>query len=212
MRKILLLPAAAAVAVLTAFATTPAFADDSAVLTAGGSDVAVGDTIVGTSTSAVLTTSSGSITCTSASFTASVLTNPAASGSATEQTTVLSSTGCKSSIAGTTSVKSVGLTSGTTPTATVTDAGASPTGAPTLSITPSVTVVLGTVLGQVTCVYSGSLTASVDNTDNAIDFAGVTVTKQTGSSAACPASGTYTATYSPVVDTTVAGDPAVIVN
>jgi hypothetical protein len=209
MRKILLLPAAAAMAVLTALATSPASAQSVDVLTAGGNNVTAGnpgDTIVGTSTSAVLSTSAGSITCNSASFTADVQTNPEAPGSATEQVTVLSASSCKSSIAGTTSVKSVGLTSGDEPTATVDDSG------PTLTITPSVTVVLGTVLGQVTCIYSGTLVASVDNTDNAIDFDGATVTKQTGSSSVCPSSGTYTSTYSPVEDTSVAGDPAVVVN
>ncbi|HEY3873110.1 MAG TPA: hypothetical protein VGM10_32440 [Actinocrinis sp.] len=211
MRKLLLIPAAAAVAVLTAFAAVPASADTTDVLTAGGNNVVAGspgDTVTGSSTSAVLSTSAGSITCTQAAFTSNVQSNPAAPGTATEQVTSLSATAstCKSTIAGTTSVQSVGLTSGNTPIASVDDSSL------TLTITPSVTVVLGTVLGRVTCIYSGTLVAQVVNSSNAIVFSDATVTRQTGSSTVCPTTGGYTATYSPVEDTSMTGDPAVTVN
>lgn len=211
MRKLLLIPAAAAVAVLTAFAAVPASAQTTDVLTAGGNNAVAGnpgDTVAGSSTDAILSTTSGTITCTEASFTANVQTNPAAPGTATEQVTNLSATpsSCTSTISGTTSVQSVGLTTGDEPIASVSDS------TDQLTIDPEVTVVLGTVLGRVTCNYGGDIAATVDNATDSIDFSGVTVSKESGSSTVCPASGQYTSDYTNVDDDSMSGDPAVTVN
>jgi hypothetical protein len=198
------LAAAAATALLALGAAAPATAaapltsDTLTVGSAGGTAVAVGNTLsaalTGTST---LTTSAGNISCTQGSFGATVTANGAATATETVTSFAFTNTSCTSKITGTTSVQSIGLKSGTAPVATVTGSTSQ------LTVTPVVTVVLGTILGDVTCYYSGAATGTLSNTAHSLAFSGVAVTKQTGSSSLCPSSGTFTATYEPVVDTSL---------
>jgi hypothetical protein len=159
----------------------------------------------------VLSTSIGKITCTVSTFSATDTTNPAEGvAEATETLHVLSFSGCTSTISGTTGVRSVGLTSGTTPLATVVD---EPSDNPIdLDLSPSVTVVLNTVLGPISCIYAGAVVGVVSNSAATITFTGQTVSRQSGSSAACPSTGSFTATYGNVDDTSMTGSPAVVVN
>jgi putative methionine-R-sulfoxide reductase with GAF domain len=76
------------------------------------------------------------------------------------------------------------------------------------------TLVLGTILGSVTCVYAavgGSITGTSSNTDTSIAFVNQEFAKSSGP-ITCPASGFFTATYAPVLDTSVEGTPAVYTN
>jgi hypothetical protein len=217
MRKFLYMPVLAAVAALTVLAAGPAQAAGGDVLTAGGNNVVVNDVITGSSTSAVLSTSIGKITCTVAGFSAKAASNPAAPGTATETVTSLSASSCTSTITGTTGVTSVGLNGSSTPTASVCSTSACPaspvTTVPELFISPTVKVVLTSVLGPVTCIYGGTtLFASVNNAGDSFTFTSQSVNRQTGSSTACPSTGTYTATYGSVKDTTMTGSPAITVN
>lgn len=198
---VLLMLGAAAPATAAPAAIRPLTADTLTVGSATGANAAVGDKLsAALSGSSTLTTSSGGgITCTAGSFTATVASNNATT--ATENVTGFNMTtsSCTSTIVGTTSVKSIGLTSGTSPLATVTASTSQ------LSVTPSVTVVLNTVLGlPVTCIYSGTAIGTLSNTAHSLTFSGVSVSKQTGSSSVCPASGTFSAGYAPVLDLTQA--------
>ena len=190
-------------ALLTAFSIAPATADTVDELTAGGTNVAVGDSVTANlaSANATFATSIGNIVCTASNFASTVATNPAAgTGEATETVTALAFSSCTSTITGTSGVSSIGLTTGTTPTATVDDSNPA---AIALDVSPSVTVVLRTVLGNIKCVYAGAVAGAIDNTAETITFSGQTVSKQTGSSFACPASGSFTAAYGPTVDNNI---------
>ncbi|WP_255954015.1 Tat pathway signal sequence domain protein [Streptomyces odontomachi] len=197
----------------TAVSATGQAAAASTVLTygsAGGSSVAVGDVLSAASSSvAIRTTSGGStgITCDASSFSASVATNPAAPGTATESLSAFSIGGsCSTNIVGTTSVKSI--TAGGLPYAT----SVTSSGTVTVQGPLTTTVVLGSLLGNVTCGYTAdSLTGTASNTDSSIAFSNQEFTKSSGSSL-CPGSGYFTATYGPVKDTTAAGSPSVFTN
>jgi len=195
----------AAGALLTAFSIAPATADTADELTAGGTNVAVGDSVTANlaSSNATFSTSIGNIVCTASNFASTVATNPAEdTAEATETVTALAFSGCTSTVSGTTGVSSIGLTSGTTPTATVDD-DSSADSAITLDVSPSVTVVLKTVLGNIKCIYAGAVSGAIDNTAETITFSGQSVAKQSGSSFACPASGSFTAAYGPTVDNNI---------
>jgi hypothetical protein len=214
-----------AVAALSVVLTgSPAFAaeDDVAVLTTGGpagAAVAVGDVLtatVATGTTADFATSSGGSTgvkCAESSFTAAVVDNPVAPGVATESTTAQTFGSCTANIFGVTRVNSV--TVNNTPFATTVESG---TGTVTVSGTETApiqtTLSLGTLLGSVTCVFqatNGSITGMASNTDNSITFTDQPFTKSSGPGL-CPGSGFFTATYAPVLDTTVEGSPVVFTN
>ena len=195
----------AAMAMLAVIPAAPAMAATGGVLTVGslgGTNVNVGDALKAPlSGSAVLTTSSGTLTCTGGSFSSKDKTNPAAStGTATETVTAIAFTAstCTSTISGTTSVASIGLKKGTAPVATVT------VSTMKMTVKPIVAVVLNTVLGPVSCFYGGSVSGTLSNTNNSLSFSSAKVTRQSGSSSLCPASGTYTAAYQPITDTTQA--------
>jgi hypothetical protein len=227
MRKIVQLAAVLGTAAVAVFFATPAHADGGAVLTtgsAGGSAVAVGDTVsasLASGTSAKFTTQSGGssgVTCTASTFSATVTSNPAAGGVASETLDSQTFTGCTSNVFGVTSVQSITVNNlpynasadGTAKTLTLSGGSAGSIQA---------TVKLGTVLGSITCVYragttssgGGSLTGAASNTDNSLAFTNGQFTKSTGPGV-CPGSSFLTATYAPVVDTSVAGSPAVFLN
>jgi hypothetical protein len=201
------------------FIASPAHADAPDVLTTGsvgGANVAVGDVVssaLSSGTSATFATgTSSSVTCAVSQLTATVTSNPAAGGSASESLTGQTFSSCTPHIFGVTSVRSI--TVNNLPYVTSVDAS---TGAVTISAGSAgpvqATIVLGTLLGNVTCAYrptSGSLSGTASNTDNSITLSGQGLTKATGSGL-CPSTSTLSATYAPVGDTSVAGTPAVFV-
>ncbi|GIF22064.1 sugar (pentulose or hexulose) kinase [Actinoplanes tereljensis] len=218
------LPIAALAALSVALVAGPARAADDAVavLTTGspaGANVVVGDVLnaaVAAGTTADFNTTSGGTTgikCAASAFTATVTDNPAAPGLATESATAHTFATCTANILGVTKVTSVtvnNLPFGTTidsATGAVTVSGAA--GAPVQT-----TLVLGTLLGSVTCVYQadgGAITGVSSNTGNSIAFSNQAFSKSSGP-ITCPSAGFFTATYAPVLDTTVSGSPAVFVN
>ncbi|MEU7423581.1 Tat pathway signal sequence domain protein [Streptomyces sp. NPDC040750] len=208
-RSLLALAGTATALALTAAA--PAFAGASAgsVLTkgsAGGTAVAVGDTLTAPLASGAAATFYSSATgtsgvkCTASQFTAKVTGNPTAPGTATESVTghTFDSTTCTSNVIGVLGVN--GITIDNLPySATVASSG-------TLSVQPpsgsviQATVKLRTLLGSVTCVYQApGLTGKAANADNSITFTNQQFTKSSGSSL-CFANGYFTAKYAPVTD------------
>ncbi len=217
MRKYIGLGAVAALGLVTAFAASPANADAVDVLTTGsvgGANVAVGDVLQaglsGTGTATFLDSSGKGVTCTSATFTASVTDNPAAPGVATESVTALTFSGCKSNISGVTSVKSITIDN-------LPYAGTVDDSTDTINISGSVhaTISLGLVIGSATCKYTGptgGVSGAVSTADGSLAFSNQVFSRDTGSWAGCPSPENFTATFGPVVDTSVAGSPSVFLN
>ncbi|MEU6085380.1 Tat pathway signal sequence domain protein [Streptomyces sp. NPDC047085] len=206
MRKRSLLALAGTVTALTVAAAVPASASDAVLTTgaAGGSAVAVGDTVtapLAAGTAATLYTTANStsgVKCTTSQFTASVTGNPTAPGTATESVTAHTLANCTSNITGVLGVDSITINN-LPYSATITSDG-------TLTVTPpsgsaiQATGKLRTLLGTITCVYRApSLTAQAANADNSITFTDQQFTKSSGSSL-CPASGYFSAKYAPVTD------------
>ncbi|MGI5136118.1 MULTISPECIES: Tat pathway signal sequence domain protein [unclassified Streptomyces] len=212
-----LLAVAGAAAALALAAASPASADG-AVLTAGGTAVAVGDVLnasLAAGTTATLyssATGTSGVSCTSSAFTATVTDNPAAPGTATESLTGHSfdSSSCTSNVIGVLGV--TGITVDHLPYTTTVGSEGTVTVTPAAGSTIQTTVKLRTLLGTVTCVYQApSLTGTASNTDNGIAFTSQQFTKVSGSSL-CFANGYFTAKYAPVTDTSQAGSPVVSVN
>ena len=210
-----------ATAALTALALVPATAAsaDDAVLThgsAGGTAVSVGDVLtasLASGTKAALATSStgtSGITCTGSTLSATVTTNPSAPGTATESATAQTFSGCTSNVFGVLGVRSITVDDLPYTTSAASDG--------TVTVTPAAggaiqtTVVLSTLLGSVTCVYRApDLSAASSNSANSLTFTNQVFTKVSGSGL-CTAKGYFSATYAPVVDTSVSGAPAVYTN
>ena len=217
MRKYLGLSAVAALGLVTAFSASPASADAVAVLTTGsvgGANVAVGDTLQAGLTSGTTATffdgSGKGVTCTSAVFDATVTDNPAAPGVASESVTALTFSGCTSNIAGVKSVKSITIDN-------LPYAGAVDDSSDTITISGSVhaTISLGLVIGSATCKYTGptaGVVGAVSTTDGSLAFSNQVFSKDTGSWAGCPSPENFTASFSPVQDTSVTGSPSVFLN
>lgn len=215
----------AAVALLTSLiGAAPAAASPSsqlagAVLTypiPGGTAVAVGDVIkasLASGTSATFyssATGTSGLKCAASDFSATVLSNPAAPGTATESLTAQTFTSCTSNVFGTIGVKNVRVDN--LPYATsVTSAGAvTISGTATAPIQS--TVELYTLLGTITCVYrtsSNTLTGTADNGTNSIIFTNQALTKYSGSSI-CFSTAYFSARYSPVADSTQGGSPVYV--
>ncbi|MEU5963504.1 Tat pathway signal sequence domain protein [Micromonospora parva] len=215
-----------ALALLTGLvAAPPASADPSAALagnvltypTPGGTAVAVNDVIqasLKTGTNATFynsTSGTTGIKCAASSFSAKVLTNPIAPGTATESLTAQSFGTCTTNVFGTTGVQSIALNN--LPYATsVTSAGVVKISGTTAAPVQS-TVVLNSLLGTITCVYrtsTNSLTGAAANATNSITFTNQPFTKFSGPSL-CFGTAYFSATYSPVRDSTK-GNAAVYVN
>ena len=212
--------ATAVAGVSLALTGVPAYADDAvAVLTTGslaGANAAVGDVLtaaLSSGTTAFFATTSGGTTgvsCTASSFTASVVDNPAAPGTATESTTAQTFGTCTANILGVTKVNSVAVANA--PFATTVDS----TGVVTVSGTSTApiqtTLNLGTILGSINCVYqAASITGASSNTDNSITFTNQAFAKSSGP-ITCPSNGYFTAVYAPVQDTTVTDSPSIFTN
>ncbi|WP_316527807.1 Tat pathway signal sequence domain protein [Kitasatospora brasiliensis] len=204
---------------LTGAAMAPAQAAGTAVLTTSAGNVAVGDVLTANLVSGTNATFYNSATgtsgvkCATSSFSATVTSNPAAPGSATEQLNTQTFGSCTSNVVGVTGVKSITVTN--LPwTNTVSDAPGNP-----VSLTPGTagalgtTVVLNTILGSVSCNYQNStgISGTASNTGNTIGFSGQPFTLVSGPSL-CFTTGYFSATYGQVLDTSVAGSPAVVVN
>jgi hypothetical protein len=216
MRASRILPVAAVAAMSTVLFGAPAFADTGAVLTAGGQNVAVGDTLSASLVSggvAFFATSSGGtsgVSCSVSTFSASVSGNPAAPGTASESITGQTFGTCTSNVVGTTGVNGVTVTSLPMVTTVASD-GTVTVGSTAAPVTTSIK--LRTLLGSITCGYTaanGSISGVASNTNNSIAFANQPFNKASGS-VLCPSNGYFTATYSPITDNT-AGGAAVVVN
>ncbi|MER7752539.1 Tat pathway signal sequence domain protein [Kitasatospora sp. NPDC097643] len=214
--------AALAALALTAAAVAPAQADGPAVLTTGsptGPDAAVGDVLTANllpgSYATFYNSASGTsgIKCAASSFSATVTANPAAPGNAVEQLNTQTFGSCSSNVLGVTSVRSI--TVNNLPfTNTVGDGPGNPvTLAPGAAGSMRTTVVLGTILGSVTCVYQNTtgISGTTSNATNSIGFAGQPFNLVSGSGL-CFSVGYFSATYGPVADTSVAGSPLIFVN
>lgn len=184
--------------------------------TPGGTAVAVNDVIqasLRTGTNATFYSSATGTTgvkCAVSSFSAKVLSNPAAPGTATESLTAQSFTNCTTNVVGTTGVQSVTVQN--LPYATsVTSAGVVKiSGTATAPIQS--TVVLNSLLGPITCVYrtgTNSLTGTATNADNSITFTNQTLTKFSGPSL-CFGTAYFSAAYSPVRDATKGNTPVYV--
>ena len=215
MRKLLVLSVAAAAVLLTALPSTAAFAATHSVLTTGkvgGASVKVGATLKGSlkkgTKATFLTSKSAGVSCKSVTFTDKVTKNPAAPGTAIESLEKQSFSGCTvSGIAGATGVKSVVLT-GLPYKTTISGA----KGFPVVVFSTKSTITLSTVIGTLSCSYKATTTkGSASNTGQVITFSKQTFKLSAGPSA-CPATGSFSATFGPVRDMSVKGTPAVFVN
>jgi hypothetical protein len=221
MRKYLYLAAAIASAALATVSTLPAAAATSSVLTsgsAGGSAVAAGDTLTASlaagsnATFYSSATSTSGVMCTGSAFSATVDSNPASPGVATESLDSQSFSGCTSNVFGVFGVQSV--TVNNLPFATSVDDSANAVTITGTSAAPiQATVILNTLFGSISCVYQAAgdtLTGTASNTSNSITFSNQQFSKVSGS-VLCFSSSYFSATYAPVVDSS-AGNSAVYVN
>ncbi|MEU2425614.1 Tat pathway signal sequence domain protein [Streptomyces sp. NPDC007851] len=206
MRTRSLLALAGTVVALSVAATVPASADGAVLTTgsAGGTAVAVGDTLSASlagGTTATLyssATSTSGIKCSTSTFTATVTDNPAASGTATESVTGQTFGNCTSNVLGVTGVSSI--TVDNLPYANAVASGGALAVTPASGSAIQTTVKLTTLLGSITCVYQApGLNGTTDNSDNSVNFSNQAFTKTSGSSL-CPSAGYFTAKYAPVTD------------
>jgi hypothetical protein len=204
--------AAAAIVVMTPLAASAATTNVLTITKVGGTNVAVGAKLAASLKSGTKVTfyspgTTTGIVCTKSSFTEKVTTNPAKPGTADTSITALTFGGCTSNVTGVNSVKSI--TAGKLPyKGTTSDA----KGLPVTVAALSATVDLSTEVGAVSCTYTAKkITGAASNTGSTVAFKNQTLTFSTGSSV-CPTSGDYSATYGPVEDTSVKGDPHVFVN
>jgi hypothetical protein len=217
MRKQLFAVAIAAAGALLAVAPSlPASAASPSVLTvgsAGGTAANAKDTVTAgllSGTDAVLSTSSGNITCTQSTFTASVTSNPTAPGTADESLTAQTFAGCTAKITGVESVKSISVLN-LPYVAAVSDSSDTLTLTAGSSGALEVSAALNTLIGTVTCDFTASsLTGTTSNSNNSITFSSQSTTLLSGPGV-CPKSGTFSAAYGPVEDTTQ-GNGLVFVN
>jgi len=205
-------PVAAALAILGA--TTPAFADNNVITvgSAGGTAAAVGD--VATATLAAGTTadfnnaadSSTGAHCSTSQLTATITSNPASPGTATESLSGQTFSNCTANVFGITSVRSVTVNNLSYVTSVSSDG--TVTVAPTAGKTIKTTVSLGTLLGNITCVYqstnAGGISGVTSNADNSITLTDQSFTKLSGSGL-CFGTAFLSATYAPV---TINGQPS----
>lgn len=182
----------------------------------GGTNVAVGNVLTSNVKSGTVvtfySTSTGTtgVKCAASAFSATVLSNPAAGGTATESLTAQTFGSCTANVPGVSSVQSVLVNSlpynasvnGTTKAVTITGGTAGPI---------QTTVKLGTLLGSITCVYRADLntvSGAASNTDNSIKFTNQKFNKFSGPST-CFTTGWFSAAYAPVTDSSIAGGPSV---
>ena len=201
---VVVLPAATAYAasnVLTISKTGGTSVKTSAVLTSG----------LAKGTSAVFSLGSEKLTCKASKLSATVKTNPAKPGTATESLAAPSFATCTVNVTGVTfkSIKFANVPYKLS----VSDATGFPVKVSEQSSTkPILVTVTVTFQGNaVVCTYkASSVSGHASNTGNSIAFSKQKLSLKTG--ALCPASANFSATYGPVVDSSVTGSPKVFVN
>jgi len=161
---------------------------------------------------ATFNTSLGKLTCTKSSLTVKITGNPAKHGTATETLTAQTFSKCTISLSGVT-VSSVTV-SHLPYHVTVSDAKGNPVKVSELSKTKplltSFTAKAGTL--TVSCSFKATtISGSATNKGNVTVFVKQRFTLAAGGSF-CPASGTFSAAYGPLTDSSVKGSPAVFVN
>ncbi|MEU4118810.1 Tat pathway signal sequence domain protein [Kitasatospora sp. NPDC028055] len=184
----------------------------------GGAAVAAGDALAAplagrSATFYSTATSTTGVTCATSRLSATVLTNPAAPGTATESLTGLTFGSCTANVTGVTSVRS--LTVDTLPygVSIADDAGLPVTLTGGSAGQIQATAVLNSWFGTITCTYrlSGAFTGAADNGGQGLTFTNEHFAKS-GGSGLCPGDGYFSASYGPVTDTSQSGAPAVYVN
>jgi hypothetical protein len=221
MRRYLIIPAAALAALFVAMSAIPAWAATTDVLTTGktgGTNVKVGATLKaslksGTTANFIESgTKSTGVKCKKSAFSAKVTSNPKKPGTAKESLTSQSFSSCTSNVTDVKSIKSVKLSDLPNNVSVSDKSGFPVTVSETSKSKPlKVTVVLGSVLGTVTCVYTAkSVSGHGSNTGNVITFSSQKFGKSSGPSV-CFKSGLFSATYGPIKDSS-AGNAKVFVN
>ena len=214
MRK-LLLPAAAAAALLAIAPMTAASAASHDVLTiskVGGPNVKVNAILqagLRFGTKAVFTTGKGqSVTCKTVIFKDQVIKNPSKPGTAVEKLRSQTFSHCSvKGITGATGVQSVKLNH-LPYTTTIKDS----KGNPVAVIGTNTTININTILGGIHCTYFAKTTkGSASNTSQSITFVNQGFALKAGTGT-CPKKGTFSAAFGPVRDTSVKGNPHVFVN
>jgi hypothetical protein len=218
-RKYVYTGAVVAMALIAALPATVAEAASVHVLTTGklgGPAVKPGAVLkasLAKGSAVVFNTNLGKLTCTRSTFTAKVVSNPAKPGTAKESITAETFSSCRISIGGVT-IKSQSV--GNLPyNATVSDAKGHPvhisgrTKAKPLLL--SITVKFGA--STFSCsVKAASIAGTWSNKGNVTAFVKQKFIKAAGPNGFCPTSGTFSAAYGPVRDSSVKGSPAVFVN
>jgi hypothetical protein len=222
-RNRLLVGAALAAAALALPPALSASADSPAVLTlggTGGTPVAAGDVLTaslsaGTIATMYSTAAGGTgVKCSSSAFSATVVSNPTAPGTAVETLTSQTFGNCSTvNVPGVLGVSSLTVNN-LSYTNSVSDSAGNPAVLSPGTAGPiQTTVVLRTFLGTVTCKYQAnptSLSGTTSNTGQSIGFSNQSFTLTSGPGT-CFANGYFTAAYGPVTDSTQAG-AAVYVN
>jgi hypothetical protein len=197
---------AAPVSVLTISKTGGTAVSTGAVLTSG----------LASKTSATFTVGKMTVTCKSATFSGKVTSNPAVSPTAVATESVTASTVAKCSVKG---VKSISVKAGNLPyNATVSAATGNPAKVSGTSkakpISLTATIVVNSKL-KLTCTYTAaSISGKASNKGNVISFSKQKLTFSKGGKLCASVGKTvaFSATYGPVIDTSVTGKPAVFVN
>lgn len=218
--KRLLLALAAATALLAAFPMASASAatthDVLTIDKVGGPNVAVGAILKGSLKAGTKATffapgTTIGITCSVVKITSKVTKNPAKPGTASEPLLSQSFSKCTTNIPGTTGVRSITVL-GLPYTVTASDSKGFP-----LTVTKphgvlKTAVIINTVLGPVTCTYSAvKIVGHASNAGSLNAYKNQVFTKSAGP-AACLASGSFSATFGPVVDSSVKGSPHIFIN
>jgi hypothetical protein len=221
MRKYLFIAVTAATALLMGLSAVPASAATKDVLTTGkvgGTNVRDGATLKanlksGSTANFIKSgTKSTGVKCKKSSFSAKVTSNPKKPGTAKESLTAQSFSSCTSNVQDVKSIKSVKLSNLPNKVSSSDKKGFPVTVSESSSSKPlKTTVVLNTVLGSVTCVYTAkSLSGHGSNSGNTITFTNQKLSKSSGPSV-CFKTGLFSATYGPLEDSS-AGNAKVFIN
>jgi hypothetical protein len=217
-RKYFYIGAVVALALTAALPATAAEAASIHVLTTGkvgGPAVKPGAVLkasLAKGSAAVFSNSLGKLTCAKSTFTARVVTNPVKPGTAKESITAETFSNCQLSIPGVT-IKSQGVVN-LPYNATVSDAKGNPVHISGRNKTKPLLLTITVKVGASTFSCSAkatSIAGTWSNKGNVTAFVKQKFTKAAGSSF-CPASGTLSAAYGPVRDSSVKGSPAVFIN
>jgi hypothetical protein len=151
--------------------------------------------------------SDGSVTCKQSSFTDKVTKNPASPSTAHLSLTSQTFGKCSTTFGGATGVKSVTLNKLPYLT-TISDR----SGNPVKVFSVSTTITLNTVVGTLTCAYKAKhVEGGASDSTQVISFSKQAFSKSSGPTA-CPKTGSFSAAYGPVVDSSVSGHPHVFVS